>query len=99
MHNGGAYLKVDAVDGGKGGRAYLEIRFATHDNALKGLYVNDARVKQIKFRFTGGWSTFKEVLTEVNLNPGRDNTIMIKSGPGDNGWGVNVASFRVITYD
>ena len=98
MHHDGAYVKVSAVDGGKGGRAWLKIRFATHDNALKGLYINDTRVKQIKFRFTGGWNTFKEVLTEISLKPGGDNAIMIKSGPGDNGWGVNLACFTVFTY-
>ena len=99
MHVGGAYVRITGVDGGKGGKAYLKIRFATHDNALKSLFVNDIRIKQIKFRFSGGWRVFKEILTEITLKPGVENTIMIESAPGDNGWGVDLAALTVLTYD
>jgi hypothetical protein len=98
LHNGGAFVRVTGVDGGPGGRAFVKIRYATHDNATKSLFVNDALTRQVKFRFTSGWKTYKDLIAEITLKPGATNTIMIKNGPGDNAWGVNIERFTVITY-
>jgi len=99
LHNGGAFVVVTGVDGGAGGPAYVKIRYATCDNATKSLLVNDVLVRQVKFRFTSGWKTYKDLLAEIILKPGTNNTIMIKNGPGDNAWGVNLESFTVIIPD
>jgi hypothetical protein len=98
LHNGGAFVRVTGVDGGLGGRAYVKIRYATYDNAIKSLIANDVLVRQVKFRFTAGWKTYKDLVAEIPLQPGTNNTIMIKNGPGDNAWGVNIERFTVITY-
>jgi hypothetical protein len=98
MHNGGAFVRVAGVDGGPGGRAYVKIRYATYDNAIKSLIANDVLFRQVKFRFTAGWKTYKDLVAEIPLQPGTNNTIMVKNGPGDNAWGVNIERFEVITF-
>ena len=98
LHHAGAFLKIRGVDGGVGGKAFLKIRFATHDNATKSLFINGVRVAQLKFRFTGGWTTYKELVTAVNLVEGANNVIMIQNSPGDNAWGVNLEAITVTTY-
>ena len=98
MQNAGAFVQVTDVDGGPGGRAYVKIRYATHDNATKSLLVNDVLVRHVKFRFTSGSKTYRDLVAEIILKPGANNSLMIKNGPGDNAWGVNIERFSVITF-
>jgi hypothetical protein len=72
--------------------------YATYDNAIKSLIANDVLFRQVKFRFTAGWKTYKDLVAEIPLQPGTNNTIMVKNGPGDNAWGVNIERFEVITF-
>lgn len=100
MHIRDAYITLSNIDGGPGGIYTLKIRYATaNTNAKKSLYVNGVDVEQLKFPSTGGWqgsgANYTEVVTTVRLNPGTDNTIMIRCDAGDSD-GVNIDSFKVI---
>lgn len=93
LHRADAYIEFANVDGGKkGGRATIDIDYATADNAKLHLSVNGADYSFINTRATGGWSNYTghSSLT-VPLNPGQANVIRLTGGHG----GVNVADIRI----
>ncbi|USK36718.1 carbohydrate-binding protein (plasmid) [Bacillus sp. F19] len=96
MNNGKAYIESLKVDGGaSGGNKILKIRYATDAaNATEGLYVNGARVQTLSFPTTGSMSSYNELAVPVELNPGSNNKIVIKSD--GNAAGVNIDKFQII---
>lgn len=95
MQNSGAYVSA-TVDGGAGGATALKIAYAQGDSSTntKSLFVNGTDVGQLSFTSTGGWGTYGELTTTVNLNAG-SNTIMIKQDTGDSG-GVDLDKVTLI---
>jgi hypothetical protein len=99
MNNLGASDQITHVDGGAGGSCTLTITSAIGGTtaATKSLYVNGAKVGQISFSGTGGWSTYTANYTgSVTLSAGTANTLKIQNDSGDNGTGVNLDKFTVV---
>ncbi len=96
MNHGSAYIESLKVDGGaSGGNKILKIRYATDAaNVAKGLYVNGAKVQTLSFPTTGSMSSYNELAVPVELNPGPNNKIVIKSD--SNAAGVNIDKFQII---
>ena len=84
-----ATLQFNDVDGGKdGGRATIDICYATKDNNAKlKLTVNGEDYSLLNTRSTGDWSVYSgHTSLTVMLKAGKSNTIVIGGGNG----GVNV---------
>ncbi|PEZ02505.1 hypothetical protein CN326_20000 [Bacillus sp. AFS018417] len=96
MNHGSAYTESLKVDGGdSGGNKILKIKYATDaTNATKGLYVNGAKVQTLSFPTTGSMSSYNELAVPVELNPGSNNKILIKSD--GNAAGVNIDKFQIM---
>ncbi|PUB08339.1 LamG-like jellyroll fold domain-containing protein [Paenisporosarcina sp. OV554] len=96
MNHGSAYIESLTVDGGaSGGNKILKIRYATDAaNATKGLYVNGAKVQTLSFPTTGSMSSYNDLAVPVELNPGPNNKIVIKSD--SNATGVNIDKFQIM---
>ncbi|OBZ11379.1 family 43 glycosylhydrolase [Bacillus sp. FJAT-26390] len=80
----GSYCRFDNVDGGKGGRATIHIRYATAERLAKlNLTVNGHDYSLLNALSTGSLTDFtgKASLT-VTLNPGTDNSIKLTGGYG-----------------
>ena len=80
-----SYVELDAVDGGAtGGRAAMDIRFATGDRRPKlKLTVNGADYSFLNTANTGGWSAFTgDSDLTIPLQPGPTNVIRLTGGHG-----------------
>lgn len=95
MHNPGAWVQINGVDGLEGGPKTLNIRYATDEaNGLKSLYVNGTFIRHVQFPVTGGWETFGLKQEPILLLPGTNNVVRLENGAGDAG-GVNIDSFII----
>ncbi|MES9684605.1 LamG-like jellyroll fold domain-containing protein [Gottfriedia acidiceleris] len=96
MNNGSAYIESLKVDGGaSGGNKILKIRYATNaTNVAKGLYVNGAKVQTLSFPTTGSMTSYNDLAVHVELNPGPNNKIVIKSD--GNAAGVNIDKLQIM---
>jgi hypothetical protein len=83
-----SYLQFANVDGGEnGGRATIDIYFATDEKSKLRLSVNDADYSFVNTLSTGGWTNYTgHAYLTVPLNSGKTNTIKLTGGHG----GVNV---------
>ncbi|XRG79028.1 LamG-like jellyroll fold domain-containing protein [Rossellomorea sp. GAMAL-10_SWC] len=96
MNHGSAYIESHKVDGGdSGGNKILKIRYATDAaNVAKGLYVNGAKVQTLSFPTTGGMNSYNDLAVPVELNPGPNNKIVIKSD--GNAASVNIDKIQIM---
>ncbi|HEX3856942.1 MAG TPA: carbohydrate-binding domain-containing protein [Verrucomicrobiae bacterium] len=81
-------LQFNNVDGGEnGGRATIDIYYATAEKSKLRLIVNDADYSFVNTLSTGGWTNYTgHAYLTVPLNSGKTNTIKLIGGHG----GVNV---------
>jgi hypothetical protein len=87
LHLEGSYLEWKNIDGKNGGRATIDIYYATADNAKVKLTVNGEDLSFVNARGTGGWSDYSgHSYITVPLKAGKSNTIRLDGGYG----GVNV---------
>ena len=85
LHLADASLELDAVDGGpNGGRAAMDIAFATGDVKAKlKLTVNGADYSFLNTAYIGGWSTYTGLSSlTIPLQPGQTNVIRLTGGHG-----------------
>ena len=86
-------LKVDG--GASGGNKILKIRYATDAaNVTKGIYVNGAKVQTLNLPTTGGMSSYNDLAVAIELKPGPNNKIVIKSD--GTAAGVNIDKFQIM---
>jgi beta-xylosidase len=81
----GSYVLFEHVDGGEGGRASVEIHYATEERLAKlHLTVNDKDYSLLNALSTGGSFEFSGVTNiSVQLQPGTNNTLTISGGHGE----------------
>jgi beta-xylosidase len=81
----GSYVLINNVDGGEGGRASIELQYATRERLAKvRLYVNDKDYSLLNALSTGGSQEFsRNTNITVNLLPGAINTLKISGGHGE----------------
>ncbi|MBB6730691.1 family 43 glycosylhydrolase [Cohnella zeiphila] len=93
----GAYAQFERIDGGRGGRAALYIRYATDERLGKlRLTVNGADESLLNFPSGGGASDFSgRASVTVRLQPGTDNVVRLTGGQGD----VRLESLTVVLLD
>ncbi len=92
FHLADATCEFDKVDGGKGGRATLDISHAGVDQAKVRLTVNGVDWSFLNMLPTGAWDTYTGHTTfTVPLKPGKENVIKLTGGTG----GVNIDSVTV----
>jgi uncharacterized protein YjdB len=91
-----AFSKIPNVDGLTGGPATLTIRYANgnSDNRSISLHINGTFIKQITFPSTGGWDTFADVTTTVDLISGTGNAIKLQR-LADDVAGVDIDKYTV----
>ncbi|UVI29375.1 DUF7402 domain-containing protein [Paenibacillus spongiae] len=96
MNHGSAYIESLKVDGGaSGGNKIFKLRYATDAaNAARGLYVNGAKVQTLSIPTTGSMSSYNDLAVPIELNPGPNNKIVIKSD--GNAAGVNIDKFHIM---
>lgn len=93
LHLKNSYLQWDRVDGGReGGRATIDIYYATKENSKLQLLVNDVDYSFVNTPSTGGWNDYTghSSLT-VPLKANTTNSIRLVGGQG----GVNVEYITV----
>ena len=96
LHLADSFCEFDKVDGGKGGRATLDIAHAGIDQSKIRLTVNGVDWSFLNTLPTAGWSEFTGHTTfTVPLEAGKTNTIKITGGTG----GVNIDSLTVTPID
>lgn len=84
MDNVGAYFQVTANTATAGTKTITIIYSnGMSDTRYKSLYVNGAKIRQLSFPVTGGWSNYASLNTNVTLNAG-NNTIKIQRDSTDN---------------
>ncbi len=95
LHLPNASLEFPGIDGGAGGRAFIEIVYATEANAKLRFKVNDIDYSYVNAVATGGWDQFsgRTGLT-VELKPGRNNRIQYIGGNG----GVNIDHLEITRF-
>ncbi|MDF2540619.1 MAG: hypothetical protein K0S47_337 [Herbinix sp.] len=93
----GAYCEFFEVDGGKGGRATIEVWFATGEQLAKlSLMVNGQDYSLLNARCTWGWQKYAGcAYITVDLNPGKTNSIRLTGGHG----GINLDYITVTPLD
>ncbi|WP_161805271.1 LamG-like jellyroll fold domain-containing protein [Sporosarcina globispora] len=96
MNDGRAYLEMLRVDGGaSGGKKILKIKYATDAaNASMGVYVNGTKVQTLSVPTTGGMSSYNDLAVAIELNPGPNNKIVIKSD--GNAAGMNIDKLQIM---
>ncbi|HTJ79464.1 MAG TPA: family 43 glycosylhydrolase [Rariglobus sp.] len=96
LHLAGAACEFVHVDGGKGGRAVLDISHAGIALGKLRLTVNGKDWSFLNTLPTGGWDDYSGHTTfTVPLTPGKTNTIKLTGGNG----GVNIDSVTVSPLD
>ncbi len=94
LHGEGAAVRLENVDGGLGGEKSAVLLYSTDAaNIRKVFYVNDVP-DTLVLPNTGGYAVFSELPMTLNLNPGRNNTIVIRQGGHPGG-----ANFDKISID
>lgn len=92
----GSTVRLDNVNGGNGGRAELDFRYATAETSKLRLTVNGIDYSFINALSTGGWSSYSGDATfTVPLNAGTNNTIVVTGGSG----GVNLDYVKVSSFN
>ena len=95
MERNGAYADIPNVDGGKGGRAMVEVEYSSANEGSLNLLANGKALDQgsrLDFESTGDWNTYVKTLRGVvDLEAGTDNTIRLTGGSG----GYNIKSITV----
>ncbi|WP_339248112.1 family 43 glycosylhydrolase [Paenibacillus sp. FSL F4-0243] len=81
----GSYVIFNNIEGGEGGRASIELHYATSERLAKvNLYVNDKDYSLLNALSTGGAQQFSgRTNITVNVLPGAINTLRIKGGQGE----------------
>lgn len=81
----GAYIIFDNIDGGEGGRASIELHYASKERLAKvNLYVNHKDYSLLNALSTGGNQDFSgRTNITVNLLPGMNNMLKIAGGHGE----------------
>ncbi|QYM78152.1 carbohydrate-binding protein [Horticoccus luteus] len=83
LPSSGGYVQFNNVDGGSGGTATIEIRYAQGSGTRTGaLLVNGAK-QSVTFGATGAWDTWKTQSVAVSLKSGTANTIRLESNGQD----------------
>jgi hypothetical protein len=82
LHSVGSFCQFDHIDGEKGGRASIQIRYATAERLAKlNLTVNDSDYLLLNALSTGSPSHFTGCASiTVQLKPGNDNIIRFAGG-------------------
>lgn len=85
LQSEGSYVLFNNVDGGEGGRASIELHYATSERLAKvNLYVNDKDYSLLNALSTGGAEEFSgRTNITVNLLPGAINTLKITGDHGE----------------
>ncbi|BBI31316.1 family 43 glycosylhydrolase [Cohnella abietis] len=96
LHLAGSYSQFDHVDGANGGRATINIAYATDERLAKlHLMVNDIDWSLLNALSTGGPAEFTGIASiTVSLQPGNNNSIRLSGGRG----GISVASITVTPF-
>jgi len=97
LHLENAYVQFDQINGGSGGgRATINIHYATEDDAKLQLLVNGADYSFVNTPSTGGWDQYKgQACLTVPLAAGSTNAIRLVGGHG----GVNIDYITVNLLD
>ncbi len=87
LHLADSSFEFDKVNGGKGGRATIDVSYSAASNTKLKLMVNGVDYSFLNTISTGGWNAYKgHAYFTVPLKPGSENTIKLTGGNG----GVNV---------
>jgi hypothetical protein len=93
LHLTPSSCEFDNVDGGTGGRATIEITYASAEHAKIRLIVNDVNCSFLNTPSTGKWDAYTgHASFTLSLKPGKSNTIKIVGGNG----GVNISGITVV---
>lgn len=96
LHVASSTVQLNNVNGGNGGRAELDFRYATAETSKFRLAVNGIDYSFINALSTGGWSSYSGDATfTVPLNAGTNNTIIVTGGFG----GVNLDYVKVASFN
>lgn len=80
----GGYLEFTGVDGGDGGSASLDIRYALGATGTRtGSLIVNGVPQSITFDSTGDWTAWAIKNLTVSLNSGTTNTIRLESNGED----------------
>lgn len=96
LHLPNAACEFAEVDGGAGGRALIDIAYATPEKAKLKLIVNGEDCSFLNAPPTGDWATYAGHATfTLPLKPGKTNTVKLLGGTG----GVNIQGITVTPLD
>jgi hypothetical protein len=96
LHVASSTVQLNNVNGGNGGRAELDFRYATAETSKFRLTVNGIDYSFINALSTAGWSSYSGDATfTVPLNAGTNNTIIVTGGFG----GVNLDYVKVSSFN
>ena len=86
MEKGGAYVEVSGINGGKGGRAMVQVSYASMNDGSIQLSANGVKLDvggDQGFSSTNSWDGYTSHITGVvELEAGTENTIRITGGSG-----------------
>ncbi|MDD4921094.1 MAG: DUF5010 C-terminal domain-containing protein [Bacteroidales bacterium] len=83
LHMANSFVQFDKIDGGKGGRASIDLCFSGITKAKMKLTVNDVDYSFLNMLPTGGWNMYTgHTGLTVPLKAGATNTIKISGGFG-----------------
>lgn len=79
----GGYVQFNNVDGGSGGSAVVDIRYALGAANRSGLLIVNGGSQAITFPATSSWTTWSTLSVTVSLKPGATNTVRFESNGSD----------------
>lgn len=97
LHLANSYCQFNNVNGSSGGRATIDIYYATNDTGAKiGLTLNGVDYSFLNAVYTGGWNNYSgHTYLTVPLNPGTANTIKLTGGNG----GINIDYITISSFN
>ena len=81
----GGYVNFTGIDGGEGGNATLLIRWALGNDSRTGELVVNGEAFPLTLDNTGGWAQWDEKYVTIDLEPGTNNSISLRSNGEDFG--------------